>query len=110
MLSINNTINNIINNRMETLTSSSVSNKSFFFINFSKSFLDLLTINTRYFSNVNDNNKHILLNYLLKDISFDIPKIYYPITPTYLKKSLSVVYNVIEPFTIVVSFYDTPDL
>lgn len=109
MLSINNTINTVINNRIDTL--SSVYNKQNFFIQFSNSFLTLLNINTSYFTNINDNNmKHILLNYLLKDISLDTPKIYSTVSPTYLKKSLSIVQNVIEPFTITISFYDTPEL
>jgi hypothetical protein len=66
-------------------------------------------MSSEYVSITDNTSKKILLNYRLKDLSFDNPNILNVITPTYIKKSIGITQNPIEPFTITVTFSELPD-
>lgn len=110
MLNLNNSINTNINNRINSFNTKQVFNNNIFIIKFSNQFLNNLPLQTDYFTISDSIQKLQILNYRLKDLSFDKLKIFEIASPNYLKKSIGITQPPIEPFTINITFYELPDL
>lgn len=106
---INQIISDSIKEKINTFTKEQIYTNNIFFIDIEDTLLTSLYMSSEYVSITDNTSKKILLNYRLKDLSFDNPNILNVITPTYIKKSIGITQNPIEPFTITVTFSELPD-